>query len=65
MLRSPSLDKKLGDVYDGLRLRIKLLLPLLTIPVICRNPDDCVLIKLIYEIVRSPMAGYANAPTPK
>ncbi|MBD2528404.1 hypothetical protein H6G97_02055 [Nostoc flagelliforme FACHB-838] len=54
MWRSPSLGNKLGDVYDGLRLRIKLLLPLLTIRVLCLNPDACVLIKLLYKIVRSP-----------
>ncbi|MEH1985910.1 MULTISPECIES: hypothetical protein [unclassified Nostoc] len=50
----PSLGNKLGDVYDGLRLRIKPSNPLLTIQVICPNPDACVLIKLIYEIMRSP-----------
>ncbi|WP_143854099.1 hypothetical protein [Nostoc sp. 'Peltigera membranacea cyanobiont' 210A] len=43
-----SLDNKLGD-------RIKLLLPQLTIRVLCPNPDDCVLIKLIYQKVRSPL----------
>ncbi|MEH2176702.1 hypothetical protein [Nostoc sp.] len=50
---SLSLDNKLGDVYDGLRLRIKPCNPQLTIWVLCPNPDDCVLIKVLYEIVRS------------
>ncbi|MCC5653901.1 hypothetical protein LC609_29810 [Nostoc sp. XA013] len=53
LLRSPTLGKKLGDVYDGLRLRIKPSNPQLTIRVLCPNPDDCLLIKPIYEIVRS------------
>ncbi|MEH1968938.1 MULTISPECIES: hypothetical protein [unclassified Nostoc] len=43
---TPSLDNKLGDVYDGLRLRIKPSNPLLTIRVLCRNPDDCVLAEM-------------------
>ncbi|MBE9104006.1 hypothetical protein IQ229_03310 [Nostoc cf. edaphicum LEGE 07299] len=53
---SPSLGNKLGDVYDGLRLRIKPSNPQLIIRELCPNPDACVLIKLIYEIVRSPIA---------
>ncbi|MBW4429467.1 MAG: hypothetical protein KME50_35145 [Nostoc desertorum CM1-VF14] len=56
MLRSPLLDNKLGDVYDGLRLRIKPSNPQLTIRVLSPNPDDCALIKLIYEIVRRRIA---------
>ncbi|MBE8970331.1 hypothetical protein IQ277_30220 [Nostocales cyanobacterium LEGE 12452] len=50
---TPSLNNKLGDVYDGLRLRIKPSNPQLTIWVLCPNLDDCALIKLIYEMVRS------------
>ncbi|MBW4458047.1 MAG: hypothetical protein KME55_38545 [Nostoc indistinguendum CM1-VF10] len=44
----------ISDVYDGLRLRIKPSNPQLIIRVVCPNPDDCALIKLIYEMVRSP-----------
>ncbi|MEH2236131.1 hypothetical protein [Nostoc sp.] len=47
--RQPACDRVMR-VYD----RIKLSNPQLTIRVLCPNPDDCVLIKLIYEIVRSP-----------